>query len=94
MSLSSSMLTRSNADESKTSSSLDGNLRNIDARIAWFSQRLASLRMERIMCQMSLGAMRVQADPGYLENIYVGHLCKLHEERALHAATVTTMDTK
>ena len=60
-----------------------GDLRNIDQKITWFTQRLATLRMERMMCQMSLGAMKTQADPAYLENIYVEHLCKLHNERAL-----------
>ena len=69
------ILTRSNAI---------ADLRHIDQRIAWFTQRLATLRMERMMCQMSLGAMRTQADPAYLENIYVAHLCKLHAERASH----------
>ena len=67
-----------------------GDLRSIDQKIAWFTQSLATLRMERMMCQMSLGTMKTQADPAYLENIYVGHLCKLHDERALHMAAMNT----
>lgn len=82
------MLTRSNAV---------GDLRNIDQKIAWFTQRLASLRMERMMCQMTIGGTPIQADPQYLENIYVAHLCKLREERASQVdadASDASMDTK
>ncbi len=87
-----SKLTQSDANRTMDPYCCD--LRNIDQKIAWFSQRLATLRMERMMCQMSLGTMKIQADPGYLENIYVGHLCKLHAERASNIEAAASMDTK
>jgi hypothetical protein len=74
-----------------------GDLRNIDQKILWFTQRLASLRMERMMCQMTIGGTPIQADPQYLENIYVAHLCKLREERVAQVevgASDASMDTE
>jgi hypothetical protein len=57
-------------------------LKALDEKLAWFRARVQIIRLERQMALMTCGVARIQADPQYLEGVYLKHIQDLMVARS------------